>query len=151
MHNITRRFTFVRLLDSHFSTPPREPCRRVVTLNQQRVQRESRRGRKEKYSRRNWATRTANIFPTKIESGSIRARVIGSCRRNLKEREEERDTERKRKDMSEKRRKNKRKRDHLWEDREMKERTKRAEREREKGASYKRYLRRQCSCRLQFL
>lgn len=72
----------------------REPRRRVVTLNQQRVKRADRKrrgrgggkrtgGQEKKNIAAVTAARTpANIFPTKIESGSIRAYVIGSLVRS---------------------------------------------------------------------
>lgn len=75
-----RAFRFRSFLRSFFNAS--EPRRRVVTLNQRRASR-SRGSREETGGRENIAGVTtprapANIFSTKIESGSITVYVIGS-------------------------------------------------------------------------
>ena len=75
-------FRFRSFLRSFFNAG--EPRHRVVTLNQRRASLDARIARgdkKGKYSSVVTIPRVpANIFPTKIESGSIRVYVIGSER-----------------------------------------------------------------------
>lgn len=74
----TRAFRFRSFPQRSFFNAS-EPRRRVVTLNQQRVQRESKEDRREKYNRRKCAATVQIYFQLRLKVGGwINACVIGS-------------------------------------------------------------------------